>query len=157
MSLKNSASFFNSTLTSFLLCYQKIRFTIHVYNLSPTIYKEASLHFTMQPIHSPTSATKKWATTFEDSISLWCIQDFLTAMHSIKWLFAERIPMNNLTSSSIIGGAFHFFISRCVWEAKLRSDVGKEIVKIERTSMSVSKYKPVASSSVNPYEYWENS
>ena len=107
----------------------------------------------MQSVSSPTSATKKRATTLEDLISLCCIQDFLTAIRSAKWLPAERMPMNNSTGPSGRGGAFHLLdFSRSFCGAKLGCDVGKDAAKMEWTSTSPFKESPVASSRENPCE-----
>jgi len=86
-------------------------------------------------------------------MSLCCIQDFLTAILSAKWLPAERMPMKSSTGPSGRGGACHLLdISRCLCGAKLGCDNGKEAANMECMSMSPFTVKPVASSRENPYQ-----
>lgn len=75
-----------------------------------------------------TNATKKRTTTSKDLIAGDCIQVFLTAMRSAKWLVAESIPIKSLTGVLGNGRAFHFVdISSTLWGEKLGWDVGREV------------------------------
>lgn len=104
-----------------------------------------------------TNATKKRATTLEDFISRCCIQDFLTAILSAKWLPAERMPIKSSTGPFGRGAACHLLdISRCLWGAKLGWDDGKEAANREWTSMSPFNVSPVASSSEKPWKHRKN-
>lgn len=115
------------------------------------IIKPTTIELQVPKLMSLTSATKKRATTFEDLIRLCCIQDFLTAIRSAKWLPAERIPTKSSTCSSGSGGAFHLLEkSRCRCGAKLGCDEGKEAANTEWISTSPITDSPVASSRVNP-------
>lgn len=155
MSPKNSASFFSSTFTSFLPFCQGINCKWiqqpYVKGLQGYSRKKSNKLYLL------TSATKKRVTTFDDLISLCCIQDFLTAILSAKWLPAERIPINISTGPSGTAGAFHLLdISRSLWGAKLGCDMGNDAANIESTSISPFKDSPVASSSAKPYQIKRN-
>ena len=103
-----------------------------------------------------TNAMKNRATTLEDLTKLCCIQDFLTAIRSAKWLPAESMPMKSSTGPSGRGGACHLGnFSRCNWGAKLGCDAGKEAANTECTSMSPFTNRPVASSRTNPCQHYK--
>lgn len=102
-----------------------------------------------------TKATKKRTTTFEDLIAEDCIQVFLTAIRSAKWLVAESTPMKSWILIDGSGCDFHLTEkSNTLWGEKLGCDVGREVAWTEWTSTSPLTAKPVASSSVKP---WGNS
>jgi len=144
MSPKNSASFFSSTLISFLPCCRKENYWAQLHK-KKQITEVWSSRFTR--------ATKNRATTFDD---FWeaDIHVFLTAIRSAKWLPADRIPMKISTGSSGRGGACQLGnISRCFCGEKLGCVVGKDPANTDCTSRSPFNDKPVASSSTNPCQH----
>lgn len=75
-----------------------------------------------------TNATKKRTTTREDLIADDCIQVFLTAILSAKWLVAERTPIKTWIGPLGRGLDFHFSdISNTLWGEKLGCDAGRDV------------------------------
>jgi hypothetical protein len=98
MSLKKSASFFKSSLTSFFSFCPETWFS---YKSLPENKRKKTTKTKWIGI---TKATKKRAMVL-DEFRTADIHDLLTAIRSVKWLPAERMPMNSSTGSSG-GGAF---------------------------------------------------
>jgi len=97
MSLKKSASFIKSSFTSFLPFCPKTCFS-YLYS-----YQDKTEEDNL--FRDITNATKKRATML-DEFRIKDIQDLLTAIRSVKWLPAERTPMNSSIFSFPRGGVF---------------------------------------------------
>ncbi len=77
---------------------------------------------------SLTNATKNRTTTFEDLIAVACIQVFLTAMRSAKWLVADSTPTKSWILLLGVGWVFHLSEnSNTRWGEKLGWEVGRDV------------------------------